>query len=59
MAAAKNTYVIKQADGTEIEVEGTRAEQDKASTRVTIFDGDDQVGSFINTQSWHRKAPAA
>jgi hypothetical protein len=52
---ASKTFVVLRSDGTQVEITATRAEQEPQSSRVTFYDGDNQVGSFINVQAWHVK----
>lgn len=57
MPATKKTFIVERANPNggvdEIEVKADRAEQDADSTRVTFYDGDDAVASFINIQGWY------
>lgn len=58
---AAKTFVVQQtgADGkqVEIEVKAERAETEgNGSTRVTFFNGDEPVASFINLQGWYEKS---
>lgn len=50
-----NTFVVERGSGEKIEVEAERAEQDAASTRVSFYNGEECVGSFINVQAWYVK----
>lgn len=58
MAAAK-TFIIERtgANGTaeKIELKAERGDQDPASTRVTFYDGETVIASFINVQGWYPK----
>ena len=53
MAATKRNFVVVQSDGTKVNINAERAEQDKASSRVTFYNGEESVASFINIQSWY------
>lgn len=56
--ATQTTFVVERAVGDKIEISAERAVQDNGSTRVTFYNGEDAVGSFINIQAWYPK-PAA
>ena len=57
--AGRPTFqIVCQGEGdTEVPVtlRGTRAEFDKDSARLTVFDGDQPVGGFIRVLRWSRK----
>lgn len=51
-AAGKKKFTVVTAQGTEVEVTATRAEEDESGTVVRFFDGDDPVGSFRSFGSY-------
>ena len=57
--AGKTKYVVETSAGKTVEVTAERAEQDASSTRVTFFDGDQQVGSFIHVSAWYKALESA
>lgn len=58
MSTKTFSIVTHKEDGTEeaTELQGTRAEFDAQSQRLTIYDGDEPVGGFIRIVRWHRKS---
>lgn len=52
-ASSKKTFVVSKADGKEVTVTGTSAEEDPNSSAVRIFDGDDIVASFRGYSSFY------
>ena len=55
---AAKTFIVSRNDAQgkleEIEIKAERAEQQEG-TRVTFFNGDEPVASFINIQGWYEK----
>jgi len=58
--AAKTWIVERQSPSGQVEKTEVKAERAEAegggSTRVTFYNGDQPVASFINTQGWYEKA---
>lgn len=59
---AKKTFVVERNNPEngkleQFEVQAERAETEGGgSSRVTFYNGDEPVASFINTQGWHEKS---
>lgn len=56
-STAKKKFLITTAQGTEVEVTATRAEEDNSGTIIRLYDGEDLVGSFRSYGSF-RVVPA-
>ena len=50
---AKKKYIVITAQGTEVEVQATRAEEDDNGSRVKFYDGEDVIASFRSYSSFH------
>jgi hypothetical protein len=61
-APATKTFLVERLIGSsleKIEVQATKGEQETGTSRVTFYNGDEAVGSFINIQAWYEKPAAA
>lgn len=50
---SKKTFVITKANGEEVEVKGTHAEEESDRAQVKVYDGDDIVASFRGYTSFY------
>jgi hypothetical protein len=53
---AAKTFIVERGPQDKVEVQAERGEQDTGSSRVTFYNGEEAVGSFINIQAWYPKA---
>lgn len=53
---AAKTFIVERSAGDTVEVTAERGEQNSNDSRVTFYNGDETVASFINVQAWFEKA---
>lgn len=53
--AASKTFIVERGPDDKIEVKAEKAVQADDSSRITFYDGDNAVASFINIQGWYEK----
>lgn len=50
---SKRTYTVNTAQGNEVQVEATRAEEDESGSVIRLYDGDDLVATFRGHSSFY------